>query len=127
MDGSNRVTLRNRKFIRKISPVCVDQNLPDFSRTPSIHHEINNSKVQTKEDFPAAEEPSLEQAKDIIRTNNEVVQFPAASKSTPADSYVSNPTPEIVRRGTRNRPLRQVFQAQLQGKTHHERSIDTDQ
>ena len=108
MDGSNRVTLRNRRFLRKIDPVCSDESMPDVTlrQPPSPIHRIDS-------DVSVDPSPSLEAP--VHKPRAPVVEKPVAV----------TPEPTELRRSTRERTQRRVFEAQTRGKSHSERVVDS--
>ena len=86
MDGSGRITLRNRKFIRKIAPVCSDPPLRFLTRanngevendTNTTHHKnrvapINENTVTTRGQWSPIREM------EPIQYNNTVVSEPSS-------------------------------------------------
>ena len=106
IDGSNRLTLRNRKFLRKIDPVCAHRPPPQ-SMTPI---------ARGTQPISSSVEP--------LPTNGE----PEQDHSTPSQPVVDTaPTTNVepiepVRRSNRIRCTREVFQA---NKHHNPNSVPT--
>ena len=112
MDGSRRVTLRNRRFLRKIHPVCSNPPLPTRYNTTC-----------EKKTTPLTP----------MRTDT-VIQQPAHSPSPPSTPPLPSSPPRLpqnfptvengepgtvaLRRSARDRQPREIFQAQLHGKSH---------
>ena len=108
MDGSNRVTLRNRRFLRKIDPVCSDESMPDVTlrQPPSPIHRM---------DPDAAVDPSPALEALVHEPRAPVIEKPVAV----------TPEPTELRRSSRERAPRRVFEAQTRGKSHSEKVVDS--
>ena len=103
VDGSRRVTLRNRKFLKKIDPIArKDIRLPEIDLLEPL--DVQSSPMVPLE----ANEPPVHQVQDAPRTE------------------VPCPTPQVVpeaqplRRSTRTRKQPTRFVARVDGKTHGE-------
>ena len=126
MDGSRRVTLRNRRFLRKISPVC-GKGLPayDTPETPILEKttpqvlptdqrplELDHLTSQNNEDIPSASQ-----------NNEEITLIPPITNLLPGPStedqsqVPTDPTPAL-RRGSRTRVKTMPFIARMDGKYH---------
>ena len=107
-DGSNRVTLRNRRFLRKIDPVCADQTTPAISIPPTSKTTPPSNAVIT----PTAIDPPTHP-----NANTE-----STTQHHSEDRAVAEPVPPVeVRRSTRQRVPRRIFEAQSRGKFHSEK------
>ena len=108
IDGSNRLTLRNRKFLRRIEPVCRHRPPPLSSITlPSNTQPVSS----TTEPIPSMNnEP---QPNTPVLSQPEIEEIPA----------VSVEQPQMTRRSNRIRRPREIFQASLQGKHHDSKTI----
>ena len=119
LDGSGHVTLRNRKFLRKILPACSDtqHTKPPCEITipgkvgapleePATSELIHNDEINK----PAAQHPSP----DIAMGNDSDL---IDNVEVPRDCPDANQNP---RRGSRNRVPRTLVIAQHKGKTHTE-------
>ena len=108
MDGSGRVTLRNRRFLRKIDPVCVEPSIPKLTNSTAQAEDIDH------------------QASINDQRNNETAE--SANRPTHQPSG-NNEIPEVAientRKGTRNRIPREIFEAQHHGKSHSYKNVDT--
>ena len=115
MDGSRRVTLRNRKFLRKINPVCAEPSLPTL--TPQRYNTKSNTSTRESADesisptTPDADQQSVVEQPPLHQYS---IIPPSQSPVTPETGHVE------LRRSTRDRTKRSVFQAQLRGKSHSE-------
>ena len=107
IDGSRRVTLRNRRFLRKVLPICRTFSNNDDSETPH----------QTE---PLHEHPPM----DILTTPPEpssdslddgVIEEPV-THDIPATPLPHSPTP--VRTSTRTRAPPSRLQVRMTGKSH---------
>ncbi len=107
MDGSRRVTLRNRRYLRKVLPVCrrhiVDDDIPIQPTTELV----TDPPVDVPLDIPL----SIPDYTPAVGTVEE--------HSAPP-SPLPRPVPTVVepRRGTRIRTPRIPFQAMMDGKHH---------
>ena len=127
MDGSGRVTLRNRKFLRKISPVCRDFRFPK----PHLNDDQSHATTGNPTDEIAQFRPLLPNyAENVLdsrpmNTDNEFLD----SSSTPDveiedhvtlahDHDTNTNRTEDIRRSSRHWIPRQLFQVQNRGKTH---------
>ena len=104
-DGSRRMTYRNRRFLRKISPLC--RNAPEVTLGDPI--------------VRSADDP-VNALNDVDRMNE--VEHPAPhsaigdTPSPPDEIEPPSPAPPELRRGTRERKQRQPFVARMTGKFH---------
>ena len=114
VDGSRRITLRNRRFLRKILPVTRKNDFaPDFD-VPDIP--LVRETIQPSEPEDVAE-PTMQHDRNIVvppsvspngNTSNEV-PIPPVTTEMPAVP---------LRRSTRPRVERKLFSARMHGKTH---------
>ena len=143
VDGSRRLTLRNRKFLRRIDPTCRKEQSPALIRTPvrwendsqvpppilntpSPHHE-QGPQASTPEpplhaspDVPQqATTPRIPHAADPIprRRILREEEVPAPVRHAEEDIDQDN---HDLRRSTRIRKPRVRFSPQLRGKSHCE-------
>ena len=128
VDGSRRITLRNRRFLRKIDPVSrKSQVFPEQDvTTPSVDHERPiDAPLHEREDVVVDEDhqvPESTPTGDIevspspLPLSNENVRM-TPRRDTPSN-LPEHTTP--VRRGTRVRTQVKPFSAKLHGKTHDE-------
>ena len=113
IDGSNRVTLRNRKFLRKFLPVYQTQTprciLKDISEPSAISdttlrphlepdNDLQNPDLTTSDNMPAATpdttiHPNLEPANNL--------QSPEPTSSNEPQQHIQIPAPTLLRRSTR--------------------------
>ena len=144
IDGSRRVTLRNRKFLKRIDPACrkrvsvepdtilpvsaeappnAVQGTPEERRatTPSIE-----SKVATPQRPRAATRLLPRRIADESESSDQpsVPHQPSCSQSiddvqqTPREGAKDNDSP-LPRRGERNRKPKVPFSPKISGKTHN--------
>ena len=114
MDGSNRVTLRNRRFLRKINPVCIDGNIPDVA-------------------IPPPRPSSIPQVNQTAPVTNPVERIPPQEPDRPTDGHerpsaTIEPAPPVrpaIRQSTREKIPRRMFEAQPRGKFHTEKPVDS--
>ena len=106
-DGSRRVTHRNRRFLRKISPLC--RNAPEVPLEDPIERSTDDPVTILN---------------DIDRTNE--IEHPALPHSSVDDNPSPSdelepppPPPPELRRGTRERKQREPFVARMTGKFHN--------
>ena len=115
VDGSGRLTLRNRKFLRKITPFQLTKHFKsDISVSPRPSHE---PPAVPPPETPLAAIPSEEQPSETPATTQ-----PQPSPSPPAPPADS--TPVGLRRSTRTRrePDRLGDKMRFGGKTYEETS-----
>ena len=130
MDGSRRVTLRNRKFLRKILPVSrrtVDMT-PEINPIP---HTAPSDQITTPSPTVTTDCPS-----PYIPTSDDVGNIPVVEQthqpavpinvpttvpttvSVPRERIQDSPPAQPLRRGTRDRIQHVPFTAKLKGKSH---------
>ena len=107
-DGSRRITHRNRRFLRKISPLC--RNTPDVRLEDSI---VRPS------DVPA----TVVDGVDRMSETEHRTPLDLPTEAIPIPSTEIEPSPPAVpplevRRGTRERKPRELFTAKMKGKYH---------
>ena len=122
-DGSRRVTLRNRRFLKKISPVCrktsIDYDVPSPPPTeqeaprPSMDLIPHYSSPRTSEASPAPPHEGVP-ITDIVPAADVP---PREQSNLPAHSVRSGET-TVTRRSTRDRAPRKLFNARMDGKYH---------
>ena len=126
MDGSNRVTLRNRKFLRKIHPICAEPYMAHLE--PGTHHrcdmdrqrlqEPHNCSINTETLSP----PTPDTPPPIPDTS-----VPPTVPDLPinnGNAGESTPAPDGLRRSARIPIPRKVFEASNRGKSHCYRGIN---
>ena len=136
VDGSNRVTLRNRKFLRRIEPVCVHPGGPKIAPSTTRTDTLPNI-----ENTPASPPPASPQAsagpvsrvpKPILRRRSfnegEEVRPVVPSEDSVPNSVPLSPSPSTmptmdapvneIRSSGRIRRPRELFQASIRGKSH---------
>ena len=102
VDGSRRVTLRNRKFLRKIVLVarkdCIDLSLPQhLQKSPSSHHISPTVSGDTNPSEGSTEEHSIE----------------LETESVPDDQVI-----HASRRSVRFKTQAKFFNAKMSGQSH---------
>ncbi len=121
LDGSRRVSLRNRRFLKKISPISrqgIDPTpdldgdgdhppAPVTTPSPATQEEVYHLPCPPMRSSPQRDPPPSG-IEDVIASPNPVV----------GDLGPVIPNISLVRRGTRVRVERKQFQAKLSGKTH---------
>ena len=141
IDGSRRVTLRNRKFLRKIDPVCRRQRVaPEIVRTGADDAAATPPAVPTASTPPRKTLPALEAtmpaepARSSGVDHGDTPQRPREAMPRPPRRIVpasdggeqqtityepSSPTDHVLlRRGTRQRTAPVPFSPKLYGQTH---------
>ena len=110
MDGSNRLTLRNRKFLRKIDPVCSSPAVTKFTDTSQLTHADESQKVAPAHpsSSPAPLPPPVPVVPNPVSTQSPVAEIPD------------------IRRSSRNKQPRELFQANLKGKSHEIVTMPTE-
>ena len=121
LDGSRRISLRNRRFLKKIDPICrrnVDHSLDLVLPTDRVHPAgttplpTSPAPVTTKEPTEAQGVlPTADCNTPNDDTGSEIVSAPAPP-SPPASSDTN------LRRSNREKAPRQLFSAKLTGKSH---------
>ena len=113
MDGSGRITTRNRRFIKKVLPVCSDPPLP-FRRYNNTYDNVDGIY-----DEP---EPSGDNALSGNGDENIVEQSSSPHQSTEIrQDHVQTqdtPKPPEIRRSNRNRVPRELLTINPDGKSH---------
>ena len=105
MDGSRRVTLRNRRFLRKIDPVArKDLLLPDIDTSERMDDLSDSIEPVEAADIPIDQGDELE----------------AAMPGQPTIHSIPDVQPQPLRRSTRSKKQTTKFVARLHGKTHAE-------
>ena len=115
IDGSGRVTRRNRKFLRLINPAC-----SDVYRTP------RQLSTLSEETFPSdrvivSVPRSVASTGNEPRNGSESQETQSAERHAEASASVTDanqPMTTEPRRSSRNRMPRQIFQANIKGKSH---------
>jgi hypothetical protein len=132
LDGSGRCTLRNRKFLRRIVPACMNrpqgqwQDTPDLDRVQSdVPAEQHIEHAQTLDERTTTSEPPTPLPPVQQTQPDETQQIhqetaPTESATPPAVlSAAPLAAPDTtLRRSTRVSKRPRVFTAQLRGKTH---------
>ena len=129
VDGSRRITLRNRRFLRKILPIC--RKKVDFSSdggvpVPPMNVPVDVSDAQV---LPSPPSPPVENRVSNLSplaanpsppsVPNPSPSVPNPSPAIPNPSPVDTSPPQLpLRRSARGRVPRMVFSAKLSGKTH---------
>ena len=105
---SRRITLRNRRFLRKIDPICRKSNVA-LPAIPHVHisEEHPNTKISSRVDNRIPLPPPIrEKIADDLRT-------------APDDEQEDPENQDFLPRRSRRKPVpRQMFSAKLRGKSH---------
>ena len=117
MDGSNRLTLRNRKFLRKIDPVCASPAIPRFTPSKSSTDTRQPTHTSTPPQPTVPAQSALAPA--LVPALAPVDHIPEPTRSPVVD------IPEI-RRSDRNKQPRELFQAKFKGKSHEIKTVPTE-
>ena len=120
MDGSRRVSLRNRRFLKRISPVSrrhfdgdvTPETPPCDSRAPPDQTPVNSPR--TTVDPP----PTARVEENTGPLDNETIGTPADEQLTVSVGPSPSPVPPALRRGNRERVPRKLFSASIHGKRH---------
>ena len=139
VDGSNRMTLRNRRFLRKILPVV---DVPSQYQTPSpelvqYRETASDQAHDTTDCLPPTppmdrsnfDQPPCEQSPYVEPTLPPTVPPPPQLEVTPESSQPQPPAPTpppilqespppILRRSSRVPRPRRALSPQMRGKTH---------
>ena len=137
VDGSRRVSLRNRRFLRKILPISRREfdSTPDVHTSPTPSTPVNQRPpISITPPLPCTELPGecMDRGNVPYTWNPREVQLNAQEVDVPSHVLqenrtidhppvveVSSPVPlEGLRRGGRVRVPRQMFSAKLKGKYH---------
>ena len=107
VDGSNRLTLRNRKFLRKIDPV-------------SAHHPPRPSSTSVPSNIQPVDRPA-----EPLPENGQLQQSPSTESQPVVDTAptLNMQPPEPVRRSGRVTRPRELFEASLGGKHHGSKTV----
>ena len=118
MDGSRRVSLRNRRFLLKISPVCRREgtidDLPEYPTSDTLSPAIPTNLTPPETTPPTTEErmPTVERCS---APPDQTPPPPASVQNSPVPPAV----PPVIRRGTRERIPVVPFVARMDGKHHN--------
>ena len=120
-DGSRRITYRNRRFLRKISPLCRNAPEVQLEEPTNEGHHSHNPRTEVGD-------PNLmNTTREVCNPNLTNTGLPSPPPA-PRDAYlppVNNTEhlpevdPPVLRRSGRERKPRELFQAKMKGK-HHE-------
>ena len=115
VDGSRRLTLRNRKFLKKIHPIHrKSQDVPLERERPDS---VGSDEPRADNDVPHREPP--EQVGGGESNVSDQVEPTNDDTSRSDDTTPTVPTPEPgLRRSSRVRKQRSVFSAKMTGKYH---------
>ena len=126
VDGSRRITLRNRRFLKKISPVSrkFDPELNFDNVTPSSNIQPSQVDVDMPE-TPTNHSVDTTTIHDVPVELREPPPTPVTidtvrdppSQPAPAPTPASSPT-QPLRRSNRSKVERKIFSAKLHGKSH---------
>ena len=116
-DGSRRVTLRNRRFLKKISPVSRKVYDDTLDITQPALAPVEKSSILPQ---PSPTPTPTPLSHDTINTSVPVIDSPEeAPPSEHIDTMLPSDRPnDGVRRSSRPRVPRKVFSVKLHGKTH---------
>ena len=127
VDGSNRVTMRNRRFLKKILPV-VETVRPPFPDTPRPDIEpnvcpphIDNGDINVQPSTPPPQDTAQPPVDTEIPTAASPPSTPLPDAGTnPEEVPFVEPTPIAPepRRSTRQRKPRRALSPQMRGKSH---------
>ncbi len=124
MDGSNRVTLRNRKFLRKIEPVCGHPTGPSLAPS-TIHLDTEqHTVIPNIPNIPPS--PHTNVSTPIHRTPVRPASIPQTPSNSDGNPSRNDPFPAPaveVRTSNRNRRPRELFEASIRGKTHGSKTL----
>ena len=124
-NGSRRVTLRNRRFLKKILPVSRKGFDHTLDITPSSPTPNDEPTLITEQSEPATLTQPPPPAGDVANDPPSVETYlPGPDPSIVDVDIVAQPEPtntnteNVVRRSTRPRAPRNLFNARMVGKTH---------
>jgi hypothetical protein len=111
VDGSRRITLRNRRFLRKIHPFCrhIERNA---QHVPSVSYVTPPTKPPTTE--PQTHQPPTPSTPTT--DTDDKVQTPTLRAETPPPPEPISPTQ--LRRSTRDRRPPMTLSPSMKGKSH---------
>ena len=125
VDGSRRISLRNRRYLRKILPVSRKQvdlspELDQCRTRPVDTNAQDQTEVRsTPERDDVAGEPNLEQPISNTPQNNDGGNVILHQRLTPHEELVPAPEPSPpLRRSRREKAPIKLFTAKLSGKSH---------
>ena len=120
MDGSRRVSLRNRRFLRQISPVCRQKgSIHDLLECPSS--DVLPASTPTPTITPSVPAMDTDPPRDphLVAEVPTTERIPTPGPSSPSqDTLVPLVPAPLLRRGTRNRVPTPPFVARMDGKYH---------
>ena len=119
-DGSRRCTLRNRRFLKKINPVCSDRPLLKIDNAQPMN--ITDSSYETN-DIQPAQLHDVHPNEDVNIPKGSSVEKEKAPSTTTVDGCPDKYDVEVTevkepRRSTRVRHARELFSAKMSGKAH---------
>ena len=122
-DGSRRVTLRNRRFLKKIIPVCCKTFTDEDSLSnPPLNAERSQPLIDplgSDSPFCAYEPPSVEPSNEGGPTSEIVTsELNPPNNSNTQTRSMSPEVTSVPRRGVRERAPRKLFNARMDGKYH---------
>ena len=118
LDGSNRITLRNRKFLRRIDPVSAKPSarmITPRTLTNEMQQQITTDGHVTNQPVAVGADPSPAVVRNPERPVSDEPTFTVPRNAVPP---TGTPSIDGNRRSTRMRPPREVFEATMQGKSH---------
>ena len=130
MDGSGRVTRRNRRFLREILPVCSDNYkipratgninriLPTNAVEASEDNSVPNRELRPREEAPSSIPPVASASAEPTVQSHTTNSQQTNTVNVPAEEHATEMSTAAPRRSNRDRVHRQVFQANLHGKGH---------
>ena len=136
LDGSRRITLRNRRFLKKVTPICrrnYDDSLvssppvistqPLSEERPPLLSPVDSEELLRVENERVENERVERESLPQLSTDPTHTQPHIGSPSVSIDTLVPPSVPSVVndtsvRRGSRVRVPRQLFSAKLKGKSH---------
>ena len=116
MDGSRRVSLRNRRFLRKISPICRKKVDVDVSPDPGVPVPPQETNIEENVSIPRS--PSADVGVDdtpLLAPGDHTNTILPHIDQPVVDAM---PAPAPLRRSGRNRVPRTIFSAKMSGKSH---------
>ena len=130
LDGSGRCTLRNRRFIRKILPMCkllqkqsagihLPQEETSYGTEKACHGqgaEVTKMATPTSGELHAVEPPAQAPAPAVTSHSQNTLRDTESHHETVS-------SPPMLRRSSRVRVPRQVISVSMSGKYHHNTSL----
>lgn len=115
VDGSRRTTLRNRRFLRKIKPIC--RNIAAAPNTTPHHPSVKTTSVQPSEEVSSHPKVVVDQPTQAMHDNPTPTEQTTDANYLPPQTQVTMNSPPL-RRSTRLRRAPIPFSPRMKGLSH---------